>query len=83
MDKKLSEYKNPAVDKDMIIEDIELTDDETSTGGVAFNHERLSDFLEDIDNDTQSIADINKELVACGIKPITLEQIKVIGIKGE
>lgn len=81
--KKLSEYYKPSVDKPLVIKDIMLEDDETGSGGVAFNRERLSDFISDLDKEILTLADINKALVECGIKPITLEQIVVIGIQGE
>lgn len=65
---------------ELIIEDINLVDDATNNGGVAFEGERLSDLLgEDLDNETYSLADINKHLVECGIEPIRLEQIIIIG----
>lgn len=80
--KKLSEYYNPSIDKPMIIEDIILEDDETSSGGVAFNQERLSDFISDLDENELTLEDINKALVECGIKPITLKQIVIIGTQG-
>jgi len=81
--KKLSEYYKPSIDKPMIIEDVMLEDDATHKGGLAFNGERLSDFISDLDKEVLTLADINKALVECGIKPITLEQIVVIGIQGE
>lgn len=65
---------------ELIIEDINLVDDATNTGGVAFEGERLSDLLsEDLEHNTWSVADINKYLFKCGIEPITLEQIIIIG----
>lgn len=80
--KRLSDYYKPAEDKPLIIKDIILEDDETSSGGVAFNQERLSDFISDLDENELTLEDINKALVECGIKPITLKQIVIIGIQG-
>lgn len=80
--KKLSEYYNPSIDKPMIIEDVMLEDDTTHKGGLAFNGERLSDFISDLDENELTLEDINKALVECGIKPITLKQIVIIGIQG-
>lgn len=80
--KRLSDYYKPAEDKLLIIKDIILEDDETSLGGVAFNQERLSDFISDLDENKLTLEDINKALVQCGIKPITLKQIVIIGIQG-
>lgn len=68
---------------ELIIEDIMLVDDPTSEGGVAFDEETLSDFIRGGATEETSLAKINKELELCGIEPITLEQIKIIGIKGE
>ena len=69
---------------ELIIEDINLVDDATNKGGVAFEGETLGDFIgTDLDDDTFTLADINKHLVECGIEPITLEQIRIIGKVGE
>lgn len=56
---------------------ISLEDDDTSTGGVAFQGETLEDFLEELANDgdcqtIQTIKDVNQALIECGIKPITI-----------
>ena len=59
-----------------------LEDDETLTGGVAFQGETLEDFLEALDCQTiQTIKDVNKALIECGIKPINAlpEDHEIIG----
>lgn len=68
---------------ELLIEDIMLVDDPTSEGGVAFDGETLSDFIRGGATEETSLTKINEELALCGIEPITLEQIKIIGIKGE
>lgn len=67
----------------MIIEDIMLVDDATSTGGTVFKGELLSQFVEEECDGLYDLVEINKALVECGIEPITLDQIRIIGIKGE
>ena len=68
----------------LIIEDINLVDDATAHGGKANSDETLAEFIQDGAEPTSySLADINRELMACGIEPITLEQINIIGIEGE
>lgn len=55
--------------------DIELHDDGTSKGGVAFAGETLSDFIEQWENDTgrvgreYTLAELNDALKECGIEP--------------
>lgn len=66
---------------ELIIEDINLVDDATPTGGKSREGETLGEFIKD--SESLSLADINKELVACGIEPIGLEQIRIIGKVGE
>ena len=66
---------------ELIIKDIVLEEDSSPTGGIAFEGETLGDFLEDSRN--ISLADLNHELMACGIMPIDAEQIIVVGRKGE
>lgn len=55
--------------------DIELHDDGSSTGGVAFKGETLADFIEQWENDTgrvgkeYTLAELNDALKECGIEP--------------
>lgn len=60
-----------------------LEDDDTSTGGVAFQGETLEDFLEELTDcqTIQTIKDVNKALIECGIKPINAlpEDHEIIG----
>lgn len=51
--------------------DVELTDDKSPTGGVAFEHETVKDFCqaEGMTPDTK-VKVLNKALKECGIKPI-------------
>lgn len=60
-----------------IYNQILLEDDDTPTGGVAFQGETLEDFLEELANNDdcqtiQTIKDINQVLIECGIKPVTI-----------
>lgn len=66
-------------DMGILIEDINLTDDATAIGGKANDSETLADFLAETLNPGRltTLADINKELKACGIEPITPEQIVI------
>ena len=49
----------------------ELEDDDTPTGGISFYGETVSDFLKDTDLPCSiSVSELNKHLVACGIRPI-------------
>lgn len=66
---------------ELIIEDINLVDDTTPTGGKSWEGETLGEFIKD--SESLSLADINNELVTCGIEPIGLEQIRIIGKVGE
>ena len=52
--------------------DIELRDDDSPTGGIAFAGETVRDFLFTIDRDEEikTIAELNKALHDCGIKPV-------------
>jgi hypothetical protein len=68
--------------REILIADIILEDDATATGGVARIGETLADFI-DLDEQALTLADINKDLIACGIKPITLDQIIISGTKGK
>lgn len=61
----------------IIIKDINLTDDATTTGGKANIDETLAEFITGAEPDNYSLAAINRELRACGIEPITLDQILV------
>lgn len=67
----------------LIIKDIKLEDDDTATGGIANSDEMLSDFLYGAEPSSYSLSDINQELKACGIKPITLDQIDIVSIDAE
>lgn len=67
----------------LIIENIKLEDDDTATGGVANPDETLADFLYGAEPCSYSLSDINQELKACGIKPITLEQINIVAVDAE
>lgn len=55
--------------------DIELHDDGTETGGVAFKGETLVDFIEEWENNTgrvgkeYTLAELNDALKECGIEP--------------
>lgn len=65
-----------------IYNQILLEDDDTPTGGVAFQGETLEDFLEALDYQTiRTIKDVNQALIECGIKPINAlpEAHEVIG----
>lgn len=48
----------------------ELEDDNTTYGGVSFLGETVADFIGD--THYWSIEELNKDLVACGIKPIEI-----------
>lgn len=65
----------------ILIEDINLTDAPGWTGGKAWDGETLADFIAENlrPGKLTTLADINKDLEACGIEPITPEQIVVIG----
>lgn len=63
------------------IEDINLVDMPGGAGEKEFEGETLSDFLAYTEN--KSLGEINQELVKCGIEPIELEQIVIVGAKGE
>lgn len=63
----------------MAIENINLVDDPTPTGGKSFDGETLNDFVvETLDKNVSlriSLAEVNKKLQECGIEPINEEQI--------
>lgn len=59
----------------IIIKDINLTDD--ATGGKANIDVTLAEFITGAEPDNYSLAAINRELRACSIEPITLDQIWV------
>lgn len=67
---------------EILIADVALQDDGTATGGKASADETLADFIE-YDEGAYTLADINKDLVACGLKPIQLEQLIITGTKGK
>lgn len=50
--------------------DYVLEDDYTETGGIAFMGETVRDFIEDSDPEKMSLEELNRDLVACGIKPM-------------
>lgn len=54
--------------------DIELEDDDTEYGGIAFLGETVRDFLDAFDDEDRphDIDELNKTLVECGIKPINI-----------
>lgn len=72
---------------ELIIEDINLVDSATSTAGKSWSGETLGEFIEELERqnkyigieETLSLNKINNYLVECGIEPITLEQIIIIG----
>ena len=66
----------------ILIEDINLVDDATATGGKANSEETLADFIANtmIPGKLTTLADLNKELAECGIEPITPEQIEIKGV---
>lgn len=63
----------------ILIEDINLVDDATPTGGKTCSDETLADFLANwlVPGKVTTLADINKQLVECGIEPITLDQVVI------
>lgn len=67
---------------EILIADINLVDDATFTGGKSDDNETLADFI-NYDEGALTLADINKDLVACGIEPITLDQLVITGVKGK
>lgn len=62
------------------VEDIMLVDDSSSTGGVAWAGETLSDLIRDIGVEEISLKDLNKILVELGIEEITLGEVIVKNI---
>lgn len=69
--------------KNLIIKDIALQDGPSDFGGKASADETLADFLDWVEDGEISIKDLNKKLKECGLMPITLADIKIIGIQGE
>lgn len=68
---------------ELLINDIVLEDNIAEpTGGVAYEGETLGDFLAEVEGE-KTFHEINDLLIKCGINPITLGQIKVVGRKGE
>ena len=61
--------------------DVELHDDGTGVGGVAFDGETLVDFIEQWENDTNrvgkeyTLAELNDALKECGIEPLYEHEI--------
>lgn len=53
--------------------DYVLEDDNTETGGTAFDGETVRDFVEELDGVDpyeMGLEELNRDLIACGIKPI-------------
>ena len=67
----------------LTIKDIKLEDDETSTGGKSYVDETLTDFIAGCECEDYKLTTINQELKACGLKPITLDQIDIVAIDAE
>ena len=67
----------------IIIEDINLVDDPSPTGGKTWEGETLAQFLNEMPEGAVSLADINKALAECGMETITDDQIIVVGVEGE
>lgn len=63
----------------IVIEDVILKDDGTPSGGVAEYGETLADFILNGCSEEYSLEDINKQLEMCGIKPLELKDIKIVG----
>lgn len=57
------------------LQHIELEDDDSLSGGVSHKGETLAEFIEEHNLWGQSLYQINIQLVICGIKEITLDQI--------
>lgn len=60
---------------------VQLQDDHTTNGGVAFLGETVNDFIADSDillTPNDYVSELNKVLVECGIKPILLTPLKSI-----
>lgn len=55
---------------------IYLEDDNTETGGISFVNETLLDFCEELHLENKSVAEINKALKECGIKPIFVKEVR-------
>lgn len=49
---------------------MQLLDDNTKHGGISFHSETVADFIAETNIKPKSIEELNKELKACGIKPI-------------
>lgn len=66
-------------DMGILIEDINLVDDATAIGGKSNSDETLADFIANnlVPGKMMTLKDINEDLVACGIEPITPEQIVI------
>ena len=63
--------------------DVELHDDGTERGGVAFEGETLADFIEMFEQETgrvgkeYTLAELNEALKECGIKPLYEHEIVI------
>lgn len=60
------------LDKNIL--NMQLSDDNTKHGGISFHGETVADFIAETNINPKSIEELNKELKACGIKPI-LEKV--------
>lgn len=67
---------------EILIADINLVNDASYKGEKLEGNETLADFI-NYDEGALTLADINKDLVACGIEPITLDQLVITGVKGQ
>lgn len=66
----------------IIIEDIPLKDNGSSYGGKSHANETLAEFIQDgAEPLSYRLDHINGELAACGLEPITIEQIKIVDIE--
>lgn len=66
-------------DMGILIEDINLVDDATPTGGKTCSDETLADYIANnlVPGKMMTLADINKDLVECGIEPIMPDQVVI------
>ena len=64
----------------ILMKDVELKDDDTDKGGVAFKGETLGDFIREIDNERgtpkeYTLNEINNMLEDCGIETLGEQDI--------
>lgn len=67
----------------IIIKNITLQDGPGDFGGKANLDETLADFLDFVEDGEVRLKDLNKYLKECGIAPIKLEDITIIGVQGK